>query len=225
MKKIIFVLVLFFCFLVWSPKIAVAGDCTQPATNGTGCSTDLQCAGDHGNDPTWQCYQTAIGSPGCHCQPGGIITPPPPPGGPGTGDPVDPGTGDPVDPGTGDPVDPGTGDPFDPNNPFGVVDNPFGNTRSALGEEGALVTFFRSLLILIFVAAGMYAFIRIVLAGLKFISAGGDSKKIGEAWEMIWSSLLGLVIIISSLAIAALIGQVVYGDPLAILSPRIFGPN
>ena len=87
-----------------------------------------------------------------------------------------------------------------------------------------MIQLLNNLLRLIFVAGGIYAFIRVVLAGLKFMSAGGDSKAIEAAWNSIWQSILGVVIIISSLALAALMGLVLFGDATAILQPVIFGP-
>ncbi|HCS79199.1 TPA: hypothetical protein DIV55_05680 [Patescibacteria group bacterium] len=106
---------------------------------------------------------------------------------------------------------------------FGCITNPLPTTNPAPG--GGLIQLLNNLLRLIFVAGGIYAFIRVVLAGLKFMSAGGDSKAIEAAWNSIWQSILGVVIIISSLALAALMGLVLFGDATAILHPVIFGPT
>jgi len=106
---------------------------------------------------------------------------------------------------------------------LGSVTNPL--PYSGTGPGGGLIILFNNVLRLVFVGAGIYAFIRLIVAGLGFISAGGDSKKMTSAWNSIWQSLLGLIIIIGSFAIAALIGQLLYRDPGAILSPKIYGPN
>jgi hypothetical protein len=106
---------------------------------------------------------------------------------------------------------------------LGSVTNPIPTSSTAPG--GGLITLLNNVLRLVFVGAGIYAFIRIIVAGLGFINAGGDVKKITVAWNAIWQSLLGLIVIIGSFAIAGLIGQVLYGDWTAILSPKIYGPN
>lgn len=110
----------------------------------------------------------------------------------------------------------------DPNNPFGCIDNPLPTT--APGPGGGLIVLLSNILRLVFVGAGIFAFLRVVTAGIGFIGAGGDSKKIAAAWDSIWQSLLGLVIIVSSFAIAAIAGQLLFGNWLAILSPKVYGP-
>lgn len=111
----------------------------------------------------------------------------------------------------------------DPNNPFGTITNPL--PGGSLGPGGGLIVLLNNILRLIFVVGGIYAFIRVVLAGLQFVDAGGDAKKIEAAWSSIWQSLMGLVIIVSSLAIAALAGLLLFGDASAILNPKIYGPG
>ncbi|HCM37453.1 MAG: hypothetical protein UV61_C0010G0022 [Candidatus Gottesmanbacteria bacterium GW2011_GWB1_43_11] len=109
------------------------------------------------------------------------------------------------------------------DNPFGTITNPI--KQGSLGPGGGLITLLNNVLRLVFVVAGIYAFLQIVGAGLNFMNAGGDAKKIEQAWSQIWQSLLGVVIVISSLAIAALAGQLLFGDATAILNPRIYGPG
>lgn len=110
-----------------------------------------------------------------------------------------------------------------PDNPFGCVDNPLPNSSPNPG--GGLITLLSNILRLVFVGAGIFAFVRVITAGISFIGAGGDAKKIEQAWSSIWQSLLGLVIIVSSFAIAAIAGQLLFGDPMAILAPEIYGPG
>lgn len=112
---------------------------------------------------------------------------------------------------------------MDPNNPFGSIVNPL--PGGSLGPGGGLIVLLNNVLRLIFVVAGIFAFLRVITAGLGFINAGGDSKKIEQAWNSIWQSLMGLAIIISSIAMAALIGLILFGDAGAILNPKIYGPN
>lgn len=109
-----------------------------------------------------------------------------------------------------------------PLNPFGTLKNPL--SKGALGPSGGLINLLNNILRLVFVGAGIYAFMRIIVAGVSFISAGGDAKKIEQAWANIWQSLLGLIIIVSSIALAALMGLLLFGDASAILSPKVYGP-
>lgn len=99
----------------------------------------------------------------------------------------------------------------------------YGGVTQAQG--GGLILFLTNILRIIFIAAGIFAFFNIIGAGFGFMTAGGDSKKITQAWDKMWQSLLGLVLIVGSFALAALFGQLVFGDPKFILSPQIFGPG
>lgn len=91
--------------------------------------------------------------------------------------------------------------------------------------QTGLVNFFTNILRLIFVVAGIYAFINLIIAGFEYMTAAGDAKKLSAAWARIWQSLLGLVIIVGSFALAALFGQIIFGDAMFILRPTIYGPG
>jgi len=71
--------------------------------------------------------------------------------------------------------------------------------------------------------AGIYAFFNIIIAGYGFLGAGGDAKKIQQAWDKIWQSALGLVIVAGSFVLAAILGWLIFKDPTAILKPKIYG--
>lgn len=107
---------------------------------------------------------------------------------------------------------------------IGSISNPvksYGNVTESTG----FVAFFSNVLRLVFVVAGIYAFINLIIAGFQYMTAGGDSKAMNAAWSRIWQSLLGLIIIVGSFALAALIGAVVFGDAGFILRPKIYGPQ
>lgn len=91
------------------------------------------------------------------------------------------------------------------------------------GEFG-LITFLNNLIKLIIVIAGLYAFFNLIIAGYGFMSAGGDPKKVEQAWAKIWQSLIGLLIIAGSFVLAAIFGYMLFGEPGAILRPKIYGP-
>lgn len=111
----------------------------------------------------------------------------------------------------------------------GRITNPLPSAYQSLtsggGSPGGLILFFTNVLRVIFVGAGIYAFVNLIIAGFQFMTAGGDAKAISTAWNRIWQSLLGLILIVSSFALAALFGQLIFGNPGFILSPQIFGPG
>ncbi len=106
----------------------------------------------------------------------------------------------------------------------GSITSPLEGGYSSV-EGGAVGLFITNVLRLFFVAAGIMALLNFVLAGFSFINAGGDSKKVEAAWTKIWQSLMGLVIIVGSFAIAAIFGQLIFKNPTFILNPVIYGPN
>lgn len=112
---------------------------------------------------------------------------------------------------------------------FGDITNPFdtlspGNYTGGEGQD--LITLVGNLVRLLIVVAGVYVLFNLIMAGYIYISAGGDPKNITRAWEKIWQSLLGLVIIAASFILAVIIGYVVYGPSNAsiLINPPIFGP-
>lgn len=78
---------------------------------------------------------------------------------------------------------------------------------------------------LFFVVAGILALFNFLLAGFQYMMSAGDPKKTQEAWNRIWLSLVGLVLMVGSFALAAIFGQLIFGDPLFMLQPRIYGPG
>lgn len=93
------------------------------------------------------------------------------------------------------------------------------------GEIPGLLIFLNNLVKFMIVIAGLYAFINIILAGYGFMSAGNDPKKIEAASSKIWQSLVGLLIIAGAFVLAAIFGQILFGDPRAILEPKIYVPT
>jgi len=107
----------------------------------------------------------------------------------------------------------------------GSIESPLSNTGYGSIQSGAVGMFITNIIRLVFVAAGVYALINFIVAGFKYMTAAGDSKKLSEAWSKIWQSLLGLVIIVGSFAIASLFGYLLFGDAGFILNPTIYGPG
>ncbi len=111
----------------------------------------------------------------------------------------------------------------------GKIDNPlpaaYQNLAGSAGQAGGLILFFSNVLRLVFVVAGIYAFLNFIIAGYTYMNAGGDSKALTSAWARIWQTLLGLVVVVGSFALASLAGQLIFGDPQYILNPKLYGPK
>jgi hypothetical protein len=103
-------------------------------------------------------------------------------------------------------------------NPFGQVAPPPGVSKYGTGTVG-LVKFISNGVKLLIVVAAIYTLLNLIFAGYQFISAGGDSKAVEQAWGKIWQSLLGLFLVAGSFVLAAVFGQLIFGDPGFILNP------
>jgi len=109
-------------------------------------------------------------------------------------------------------------------NPFIPLGGPAVLTTSASGS--GLIIILNNLVRFIVVIAGLYAFLNIIFAGYGFLSAGGDPKKITAAWEKIWQSLIGLIIVAFSFVLAVVFGVLIFGfsNAFILIQPRIFTP-
>jgi len=106
---------------------------------------------------------------------------------------------------------------------FGPISTPEALKNFGSVEEGAIGKLLEIIIRTIIVGAGIYALINLVLAGYAFISAGDDPKKAAGAWAKIWQTVLGLAIAAGSFVLAAIFGQIVFGDPNFLLKPTIPG--
>ncbi len=106
---------------------------------------------------------------------------------------------------------------------FGQVQPPPGVKDIAGGGLAGLPLFINMLLRLLIVGAGIYATVNLVIAGYSFMSAGDDPKKVTGAWQKIWQTLLGLAFAAGAFVLAAIFGQLIFGDPNALLQLKIFG--
>lgn len=111
---------------------------------------------------------------------------------------------------------------------FGKIKLPetfkYGGIEAAEGQPGGLIQFLNNVIRLLIVVGGLFAFLNLILAGYGFLSAGDDPKKMAAAWQKIWQSMMGLLFILGSFVLAAIFGYLLFGDPTAILNPKIYGP-
>lgn len=109
---------------------------------------------------------------------------------------------------------------------FGNITPPAPLTKYGGGNfVTGFIPFLNVILKLLVVIAGLYFLFNLILAGYQFISAGGDSKAIQEAWGKIWQSIVGLLIVAASFLLAAIFGLLIFNDWQAILNPTIYTPK
>ena len=106
------------------------------------------------------------------------------------------------------------------NNPFGSIIAPV--TPFTTGTpEGSIGKLIQLVIWILIIGAAIYALFNLVMAGYSFMSAGDDSKKIAGAWAMIWQTMLGLAVAAGAFVLAAIFGQLIFGNPTFILNPII----
>ncbi len=102
-------------------------------------------------------------------------------------------------------------------NPFGPITAP---TTTLGTDPGVAIGKVIQLAInLIIIGAALYALFNLVLAGYSFMSAGGDPKKVADAWAKIYQTLIGLVVTAGAFVLAAIFGQLLFGSYTFILQP------
>lgn len=113
------------------------------------------------------------------------------------------------------------------NNPIGTVTNPLKTLNSSTPYESVrnLPNFITNLIRLITIGAGLFAMINFVIAGLTYISANGDEKKLEQAIATINLSIIGLVVVVASFVLTGIVSYLVFGDAKTILNPVIYGPG
>jgi hypothetical protein len=106
---------------------------------------------------------------------------------------------------------------------FGEIKLPTEITTKYPGgvQGGSLGMFLNLILKTLIVGAGIFTLINLILAGYAFLSAGDDQKKIQGAWAKIWQSLLGLAFTAGAFVLAAIFGQLIFGQWDFILNPKI----
>ncbi|OGV90640.1 hypothetical protein A2783_05770 [Microgenomates group bacterium RIFCSPHIGHO2_01_FULL_45_11] len=110
---------------------------------------------------------------------------------------------------------------------FGPIQNPLKNTFGSYeGIEGeGLILFMSNLTRLLVVGAGIFAFINLLISGIQFIGSMGIPEQTAAAWRRIYMSLIGLAVIVTSYAVAVILGILFFNDPSAIISPKVYGPG
>jgi len=107
-------------------------------------------------------------------------------------------------------------------NPFGTIPPPSGLAKYDSTNPGvAIGTLIQYVIWTLIVGAGVYALFNFIMAGYAFMSAGDDPKKVAGAWSKIWQTALGLALAAGAFVLAALFGELIFGDATFILKPII----
>lgn len=105
---------------------------------------------------------------------------------------------------------------------FGTIDLPPGTPTNANAQpQDALVSVLNVALNLTMIIAGFVTLINFIRAGYTYLTAGADAKKLDEAKNIITWSAVGLLIVVMTPLAAAIIGYIVFKDPMAIIKPTI----
>ena len=91
----------------------------------------------------------------------------------------------------------------DVNTDIGTITRPPGVVP---GDPGTVITgLIRNGITILLITSFVIFLIWTIIAGLRFIFAGGDSKSVGQAWSSIYWSLTGMVVVLASFAIIKLV--------------------
>lgn len=104
---------------------------------------------------------------------------------------------------------------------FGKINPPPGTPAGIDNPINILVQVLNIALTLIMIISSLFALVNFITAGFNYLQAGGDAKKIQSANDKIKWSAVGLLIVVISPVIAALVGYIAFGNPMAILKPTI----
>ena len=66
----------------------------------------------------------------------------------------------------------------------------------------------RNILAVLFFAAGLAAFVFLIIGGIQYITAGGDPKAAASARDRITGAIVGLIIVVAAFAIVLILERV-----------------
>lgn len=99
---------------------------------------------------------------------------------------------------------------------------PFANVNlDATGALTAITKVVSNIIGVMTIAAGIWFLFQLLIAGINWISAEGDAKKLQQAHQRITSALLGLLIVVAGMIILAMASKFL-GYDLLITNPGAF---
>jgi hypothetical protein len=85
-----------------------------------------------------------------------------------------------------------------------------------------LVKFVNNLIALLTVVAGIWVVFNFIAAGYIYLTANGVPQKITDAGNKIMQSAMGLAIVALTYVLAAILGEILYDNPTALLNPVFY---
>lgn len=108
-------------------------------------------------------------------------------------------------------------------NPIQILDKS-GRARNFDSTGVGLIAFGSGIIRLMIIAAGVFALFNFLTAGIQYISSQGEPKNLEAARNKIMMSVMGLAIIAVSFILSAVVGLLLYGEPLIFIQPSIYTP-
>lgn len=102
-----------------------------------------------------------------------------------------------------------------------VISEELGGNAAEASAGLTFVRYFVSLWRAIMSVGALLVLVYFLWAAIEWITAGGDSGKVGKARDKITQSILGLIILVSSTLIIGFISRLFFGSAFNILSPNL----
>ncbi len=88
---------------------------------------------------------------------------------------------------------------------IGTITPPAGAPDVAGDPSGFISGLVRNSIKILLIVAFILALIWTIIAGIKFVLAGGDPKAVSAAWSQIYWGLIGLVVVVGAFAIISMV--------------------
>ena len=102
-----------------------------------------------------------------------------------------------------------------------AIDPTLGADAESAESGATFVSYFITLWRGVVFIGGLLVFVYFMWGGIEWISAGGDSAKVGKARDKITQSIVGLIVLVASFALIGLISQIFFGPSFNLLELTI----
>ena len=105
---------------------------------------------------------------------------------------------------------------------FGEIKAPPGVANFGGGDKGGgLIIFISNIIKVVTIIAGLFGLFNVISAGYVFLGSNGNPKAAEEAANKLFLSAIGLIIIVGSFTITAIVSLLLFGRADFILNPDI----
>jgi len=108
---------------------------------------------------------------------------------------------------------------------LGAVTPPSGSLLEQYQGQSGLIYILNQVISLLYIVSGLFVFINFILAGYQYLAAKDDQAKIKAAGDRILYSLIGLLLVVASFVIAAVLGYVLFKDASTLIRPTFWRVN